>query len=157
MSNEDNKSEEIENIIGETEATEEPEAGAAEDTVEETAEAGDVEEPVEETATSEEVEKPVEEPAEEAPRKKKRKLPLGFKIAGVIAAVLLVAGGIGAYVGYTKYQAYLEECARIAEEDALVKQQAVTLALDTFHRHAVEDVFGGTGEAVADAFVDAGI
>ncbi len=178
MSNEENKSEEIENIIEETEATEEAdtaeeteateepetteesETGAAEETVGEEAETGEVEEPVEETATPEEGEKPAEEaekPAEEAPRKKKRKLPLGLKIAGVIVAVLLVAGGIGAYVGYTKYQAYLEECARIAEEDALVKQQAVTLALDTFHRHAVEDVFGGTGEAVADAFVDAGI
>ncbi|MBR6389982.1 MAG: hypothetical protein IKS16_01450, partial [Lachnospiraceae bacterium] len=87
----------------------------------------------------------------------KRPVPKWLKVTGIVAAALLVLGGIGGYVGYTKYQAYLAEQNRIAEDDALIKQMAYTLALDTFHRHAVEDVFGGTGEAVADALVDAGI
>ena len=83
----------------------------------------------------------------------KRPVPKWLKVTGIVAAALLVLGGIGGYVGYTKYQAYLAEQNRIAEDDALIKQMAYTLALDTFHRHAVEDVFGGTGEAVADALV----
>ena len=93
----------------------------------------------------------------EKPARERRPAPKWLKITGIVAAALLVLGGIGGYLGYTRYQAYLAEQVRIAEDDALVKQMAYTLALDTFHKHAVEDVFGGTGEAVADALVDAGI
>ncbi|MBO4899179.1 MAG: hypothetical protein J5509_02710 [Lachnospiraceae bacterium] len=159
MSSEENKQEELENIIEEkAEETPAEEATEAEESAEE--EKAEAEETAaEENAEAEEAPAEDDNPKEDKPKedKPKRKVPMGLKIFGGILALLIIAGGIGAYVGYTKYQAYLEECARIAEEDAYVKQQAVTLALDTFHRHAVEDVFGGTGEDAASAFVDAGI
>lgn len=89
--------------------------------------------------------------------REKGKIPKWLIISGIIAAVLILLGGIGGYIGYTKNQTYLAEQERIAEDDAVVKQMAYTLAIDTFHKHAVEDVFGGTGEEVADALVNAGI
>ncbi len=97
------------------------------------------------------------EPVEEKSEKPKKKFPKWLLVTLIVLGVLAAGAGIGGYFGYQKYNEYLADQERIAKEDALVKQGAFTLALDTFHKHAVEDVFNGTGEEVADALVNAGI
>ncbi len=91
-----------------------------------------------------------------APEKKLR-IPRTLRI---VLAFIPVAAALTCLIVYllnSRYIETLKENERIAADDAIVKQAAYTLALDTFHRHAVEDVFGGTGEEVADALVNAGL
>ena len=121
----------------------------------------------EETGTPAEEEKKISSDEEKSPSPKPRRVPLEFpkipkpgpKTIAVIAviAVILIACGIGAYIGYNKYNAYNAHLAQVAEDDAHVKYDAYNLAIDTFHEHAVDDVYNGTGEDVADALIGAGL
>lgn len=92
-----------------------------------------------------------EEPVAEPPQKKKWLIPL------IALGVILIIGAVAAKIGNDKYQAYLERQAIIAAEDAELKNDAYILTIDTFHRHAVENVSNGSGENVAEALAKSGI
>ena len=68
----------------------------------------------------------------------------------IILGIIIVALGVGAYVANDKYKQYLVEQQELAEQDAQIKEDALKLAEDTFHQHAVDDVSNGSGESIAD-------
>lgn len=84
------------------------------------------------------------------------KKPIPIKVIAIIVTVLVALSLGGAYA-YSRYQQYLAREEQLALDDTRAKQDAYILARDTFHRHAVEDIYNGTGEAVADALVSAGL
>ncbi len=90
-------------------------------------------------------------------KEKRRKIGRKHLIVLIVALAVLMAGGVGAYLGHSRYVAYEARRAELAENDAVAKEAAYVLAQNTFHQHAVEDIYNGTGESVAEAMVGAGL
>ena len=97
-----------------------------------------------------------ESPKDESP-KAKIKIPKWLIAAGILVVVLAGVYFTLVHISNQRYADYLTASSEEAVNDTLVKEHAYHLALDTFHRHAVEDIFNGTGESVADALVNAGL
>lgn len=90
-------------------------------------------------------------------KEKKRKPGRRPIITLCIVLAVLAAIGAGAMIGRSRYTAYLEHRAEVGNNDAAAKEAAYTLAQNTFHEHAVEDIYNGTGESIAEAVVGAGL
>ena len=74
----------------------------------------------------------------------------------VILLVVLIIAGVGAWFGYSYYTDMKAQEAADKEADALVKNDAYHLALDTFHKHAVDAVDDESGQSIAEIIASVG-